>query len=88
MLMLSMRGSTTWDPLVNVLLAKHINQALGGPFVSPWEVDQLDEASINVITSTIRNLPPMREGLMEIERVKDRIRNAHPTFSKRRGRIH
>lgn len=86
--MLSMKGTTAYKPLVNVLLARQINQALGGPFVSPWEVGELDDATIDVITSTIKDLPSMQEGLRKIEQVKDRIRRAHPTYSKRMGRLH
>jgi hypothetical protein len=87
-LMLSLKGYTVWDPLVDVLLARQINLALGGPFVSPWEIGELDDATIDVITSVIRDVSPMREGLQVIEQIKAGIRSRHPSFGKRNSRIH
>ena len=88
MLMLSMTGKTGWEPLVNIELAKRINLALGGPFVSPWDVGQFDDATIDIVTGMIRDLPSMQKGMGEIEQIKQRIRNAHPTYRKARGRLH
>ena len=86
--MLSMTGKVGWRPLVNIELAKQINLALGGPFVSPWEVGQLDDATIDMITGTLIDLPPMRRGFQEIKQIKDAIKRKHPTYRKSRGRIH
>jgi hypothetical protein len=86
--MLSMKGYTSWEPLVDVLLARQINMALGGPFISPWEVGELDDTTIAVITSIVKDVAPMKEGLQKIEQIKAGIRNRHPSFGQRAMRVH
>ena len=60
-------GYTT-DPLLSdVLIARKINEALGGPFLSPWEVKQMPDSEIDVLLEIAKGRPKMVEGMAKVE---------------------
>ncbi len=79
-------GSTTYPPLVRILQARQINAALGGPFVAPWELDELPDVEIDAILSLQQDTSMAREANARIEARKAQIRAAHPTYG--RGMVH
>jgi len=85
---LALGRGTSWGPLADALIAQRINTASAGPVIAPWEVSQLDDVWIDVLTGLVRDLPFMKKGYAEIEQIKDRIRINHPSFSKRMQRLH
>lgn len=60
-----------------MLLAGLVNRTLGGPFIAPWEVDDLTPDVLDPILALALELPGMRKGLGTIEAKKDAIRKAH-----------
>ena len=46
-----------YPPLDDVLLARRVNQVLGGPFVAPWDVGQLPEEFIDIVEGLVEDLP-------------------------------
>lgn len=60
-----------------ILLAQLINKTLGGPFVAPWEVDDLTPDILEPILALATQLPTMQTGLQTIEARKQAIRAEH-----------
>ena len=88
LLSLTLSNRTSWEPLVDVLIAQKINAVLGGPIVGPWDVPDLDDVSIDILLGLVESLPSMRKGMTTIEEIKNRIRRSHPSFGQRATRIH
>lgn len=83
LLEISRSGSTT-DPLISqITLARIINQALGGPFIAPWEVDDLPNDFIDTVLALEMDLPEMRKRLQTVEAKFADWRAKHPTYRKR-----
>lgn len=58
-------------------MAQLINRTLGGPFVAPWQVDDLTPDVLDPILALAAELPNMRQGIQTIEAKKQAIRAAH-----------
>ncbi len=78
---------TTWQPLVDLLIARRINQVLG-PLIGPWDVPQLDEVTVDLVLGYTGDYSTMQQGFAKIESIKQKIRQSHPTYKKRAERIH
>lgn len=76
------RGRTSNPLLVAILQAQTINRILGGPFVGPWDVDQLDDVTLDTIMALAQDLPNYRKGQAEVEKKLAEWRNGHPTYRK------
>jgi hypothetical protein len=53
--------------LAAIFQAKQINQMLGGPFVGPWDLDELPDEWLDVFRAVAVDLPGMREGKAKVE---------------------
>lgn len=65
-----------------VLVAQRINRTLGGAFVGPWDVDDLDDGTIEAILSVGSDLETLRRAHRQIENAFERARKRHPTYRK------
>lgn len=61
-------GQGTSEPhLAAIFQARQINQALGGAFVGPWDVDELPDEWLDAFRGLAVDLPGMREGKAKVE---------------------
>lgn len=74
-------SQTQHTELMAVQRARLINQLSGGPVIAPWEVDQLDEAWLNVFYGLV-NLPKRRENYQKFENRLQQRRREHPNYRK------
>ena len=75
-----MAGSTTDPMLAAILIAQKINAAIGTN-LGPWDVGQLDDATIDAIELLTRPKTALPRA-PEIEQRKAEIRAAHPHFTR------
>lgn len=69
-------GNGTNDPLlVSILTARQINTALGGPFVSPFEVGQIPDEFVDACMLMNTKLPQFQEARRKMEQRKTEFRN-------------
>jgi hypothetical protein len=80
---LSAGDGTSEPPLVNYLMAQRINQASGGAFVAPWEVDQLPDEWIDAASALVDDLPGMMQSRQQVKAVVDKWRNSSTAYRKR-----
>jgi hypothetical protein len=74
---------------VDVILARKVNAVLGGVLVGPWDIPDMDEATLQIMTSYVDDLPVMQAGRAKVEGLRAKWRADHPTFGKhRRGMKH
>jgi hypothetical protein len=66
---------------MDVLIARRINALLGGAFVAPWEIGELDDATIDAILC-LDNLPAYQKGYREVQDYVTAWRKRHPTYKK------
>ena len=50
--------------------------------IAPWEVADLDQATIDVIVAYVDDYPQMQKGMSELEAIKQQFRSKHPTYRK------
>ena len=82
-----MGKGTTWEPLQNVILARKLNAALGGAVVGPWDVDRLDDATLDVVLGYSEGFPALLAGQRKVEADLQKGRMSHPTFKDRESRM-
>ena len=75
-------GRTTDPLLARIGLARSINQFSGGAIISPWQVDELDEAWLDTFRVLADELPTMQKAYARIESVKNAWLAKHPTYGK------
>jgi hypothetical protein len=63
-------------------MARKINQALGGAFVAPWELDKLDETTVDALRGLVEDLPGYQIGLKKVDDIMTHWRNSHPSYRK------
>jgi len=74
---------TGWvsDPFIaDVFRARRINNLLGGAFVTPWDLDKMDEATLDIFDGLVIELPGYRKGQQEIDKKFSEWRAQHPTY--------
>lgn len=79
---LAKSGGTSHPLLGRLYEARIINHALGGPFVTPWDVDMLDDATIDALTSVVLDLPSVQKPFQDAEKRLAEWRNSHPAYRK------
>lgn len=79
---LAQHGWTDEPVLASILMAKQINQALGGAFVAPWEVDQLDECLVDALRGLVEDLPEYKKNIQKVDDILTHWRNSHPSYRK------
>ncbi len=57
-----------------LFVAQMINRTHGGPVIAEWEVDELDDATVERYVAMATELPSMSEGVAKIEARKAEIR--------------
>jgi hypothetical protein len=82
LLVLSQGLPTSWEPLTDLLLARKVNQALGGALVGPWDIPQLDEATLTVLQAFVDDFPGIQSGQAKVEAHLAAWRAKHPTYRK------
>lgn len=61
-------GGETSDPFFSrLMIAQVINRLHGGAVVSAWDVDMLDEATVDAVLAYEHDLPQMQVGRAKIE---------------------
>ncbi len=65
----------------NVITARSINAVMGGALVAPWEVDKLDDPTIDAILA-VAELPAMKRAQAEVDKMFREFEKQHPTFRK------
>lgn len=89
LLSLSQGHGTAWEPLMDVVLARKVNAALGGALVAPWELQDMDEATLQMLIAYVDDLPVMTAGWSKVQAIRSSWRSKHPTYGKhRRGVRH
>jgi len=73
---------TGWEPLQEVMLARRVNAALGGALVGPWDIPDMDQATLEVLLAYVDDLPSMRMGRQKVEAFMANWRASHPTYRK------
>lgn len=68
--------------LKDVLLAKRINQVMGGVLVGPWDIRDLPDDTIDSILS-LEQLGSYQAGRQKVESVLDHWRNSHPNYRRK-----
>lgn len=63
-------------------MARMINQALGGAFVAPWDVDDLSDDFIDAVLGMVVDLPKIAASMQKVEDIKAKWRAGHPTYRK------
>ncbi len=65
-----------------IFRAQMVNRVLGGPFVGPWDVDEIDGPTMDAIRALAYELPAMQkaQGLVRDKFAAWRAR--HPTYRK------
>ena len=84
MLALSGGRGTSEQNLVNILTARQINQALGGPFISPLEIGSLPDDFIDACLAMNTKLPQMQQARAKMEQKRIAFRQEY----ERRNRSH
>jgi hypothetical protein len=75
-------GSTTHPLLMQIALARTINQASGGAVIAPWEVDQLTEIWLDAFRFTTTALVQSQNAMQRVQGLKSAWLNKHPTYGK------
>jgi hypothetical protein len=81
---LSAGDGTAIPPLVNYLLAQRVNQAAGGAFVAPWDVDQLPDEWLDAAQALTDELPRMRQGRSQAKATVDKWRENSPSYRRKK----
>lgn len=77
------RGRGTSHPtLSRILIARMVNQALGGALVGPWDIDDLPDELIDAVQALVMDMPQYRAGVQRVESVFAKWRAQHPTYRK------
>ena len=66
--------------MADILLARKVNLALGGSFVTPWDVAELPDDWISAVLGFTDRLPTMKKGRSEVEKKLEEIRQRHPHY--------
>lgn len=66
----------------SIILAKKVNTALGGAFVSPWEVEELPDSWLEAVQGLTDRLPGMQKGRKIVEKKLEEMRKRHPQYKQ------
>ncbi len=61
------RGSTNDPILAAIYTAQNVNAALGGQFVTPWDVGQLPQEWVDACIAMSVDLPKMKANMKEMD---------------------
>jgi hypothetical protein len=76
-------GGASSDPFLRkVFAAQAINRVHGGAVVSAWDVDELDEATIDVFYGLAHDLPQLQQDEARAQAVRMDWLRKHPTYGK------
>lgn len=80
---LAQTGRTHHPLLSRVLLARAVNVTLGGGVVGPWDIDEMGEDWLEIISSLAFDLPGYQKASQKIESIRAAWRASHPTYKNR-----
>lgn len=66
--MIARRGVTNEPLLINVFMARRLNNILGGPFFTPWDIPDLSEDLMDTILS-IEEVNNLKAGMNQVEAI-------------------
>jgi hypothetical protein len=66
LLSVARRGATDDPILAGIFKAQNVNTALGGQFVTPWDVGQLPQEWIEACMAVNNKLPEIKSGMKEM----------------------
>jgi hypothetical protein len=75
-------GATSHPFLRNLFAAQAINRVHGGAVVSAWDIDELDEATIDVFYGLVRDLPGIQQDEARAQAVRMEWLRSHPIYGK------
>lgn len=61
------RGSTDDEIISAIFTAQNVNAALGGQYVTPWEVGQLPQDWVDACIALSVKLPEMKKNMKEMD---------------------
>jgi hypothetical protein len=61
--------------LIKIMKAREINRYMCGGVIAPWELDDLPETWQDAFDALIYDLPGMRKGFAEVEKVKEGLKH-------------
>jgi len=73
---------------VDLLTARIINAASGGAVIGPWDVNQLDDVTVDVCRGFLQDYGTIESGYEKVEDIHRKWRNDHPTYKNRANRLH
>ena len=62
--------------LTAIWMARQINEALGGPFVAPWEIGELPEEWTDAILGMKTRVAAMAQGKQQVESALEKWRQS------------
>ena len=76
-------GGASSDPFLRkVFVAQTINRVHGGAVVSVWDIDELDEATIDIFYGLVQDLPRLQEDENRAQTIRMEWLRRHPTYGK------
>jgi len=82
-----MDKGTSYEPLVNLLLARRINSTLGGLAVTPWDIPKLPRDELDLFLAFVDDLPAMKSGRAKVEVAQERWRMNNKHYANRVKRM-
>ena len=74
-------GKGSNNPMLTAIwMARKINQVLGGPFVGPWEIEELPGDWLDAIIGMETTVPRLAAGKAQVESAIERWRNSLPQY--------
>ena len=75
--MLAKNGRTNHPLLSNIYLAQIINLQCGGAVIAPWQVDELDETTLDAFRGLVHELPTYKRAAADTENRFEKFRRQH-----------
>lgn len=60
-------GGTREERMAKIIKARQYNASMGGPFLAPWDLDQVPEEWILTLDALSSEIPKIREGYRELD---------------------
>ena len=74
-------GRTAHAGLQRLIIAREMNLVMGGAMIGPWDVDSLDDVTIDMVRGWL-DLGDYKSGMKQVESVFAKWRAEHETYRK------
>ena len=79
---LARTNRTSHREILNVSMARIINNLCGGAVIAPWDVWRLSDAELDMFRALANDLPELQSAERAKEKVFEDVRAAHPNYRK------